>query len=322
MPPAVYTQNIIAMIWDFDKTLTHGYMQDPLFARYNVDAARFWDEVNSLEKYYQSVGDYRIGRDTIYLNHILTYIRDGIFENLTSKILRELGSDIVLAPGLPDFFERIRASVDVEPYRRHEVKIEHYIVSTGLRAMIQGSALASHVNGIWACDLLPAARTVAVDGLPSQEELWLDGAAPDVLRQVGYVIDNTSKTRAIFEINKGVNVNPQVDVNSKISEDQRRVPFRNMIYIADGPSDIPSFSVVNGKGGKTLGVHAPGRENFGNAYSLQEQGRVNSIALADYTKDSAADMWLSHAVGEIANEIVSSREKALGSYGSVPNHIT
>ena len=202
-----------------------------------------------------------------------------------------------------------------ESYRRHDISVEHYIVSTGLRAMIEGSALSKHVDGIWACDLLPVA---APPGYREQLETM-----SDVVAQVGYTIDNTSKTRAIFEINKGVNVQEggRVDVNSVIPEDARRVPIRNMIYIADGPSDIPSFSVVNKMGGKTFGVYAPGESNYNNAAELEEQGRVNSIALADYSEGTAADMWLSRSIRQIADGIVSNRERALASYGSAPGHV-
>ncbi|WP_369045763.1 haloacid dehalogenase-like hydrolase [Sinomonas sp. P10A9] len=313
MPPAIYTQNIIALIWDFDKTLTHDYMQAPLFDKFNVDPKLFWSEVNGLEDYYSSVG--RVSKDTIYLNHIVTYIRAGVFKDLTNAILRELGTMITLAPGLPEFFPRIADCLQEEKYQRHVIGIEHYIVSTGLRAMIQGTELARHVRGIWACDLLPqAAPPQYLDKLPTPG---------DVIDQVGYTIDNTSKTRAIFEINKGVNVSltNTLTVNSLIPEDQRRVPIRNMIYIADGPSDIPSFSIVNKGGGKTLGVYAPGERNYNNAALLQEQGRVNSIAEADYTQGSAAERWLLYSVKKMADQIVDDRERALASYGGAPGHV-
>lgn len=316
MPPAVYTQSIIAVIWDFDKTLTYGYMQDPLFRAYDVDAQVFWEESNGLKEYYARLG-YAVASDTIYLNHILTYIREGVFKNLTKADLKRLGGEIELAPGLPDFFGRLKKSVEGEKFTKHDIRVEHYIVSTGLRAMIEGCPLYSQVNGVWACDLLPEAAK------PGYVHKLVEGAS-EVLAQIGYTVDNTSKTRAIFEINKGVHINPRpgVDVNTKIPDDQRRVPFKNMIYIADGPSDVPSFSVVNSKGGKTLAVYAPGQRNYENAYLLQEQGRVNSIALADYSEGSAADMWLTRAVRGIADEIVSSRERALGSYGAAPGHVT
>lgn len=317
MPPAIYTQNVIALIWDFDKTLTHGYMQDPLFAEFGVDPKTFWDENNALADHYKTAGC-RVSKDTVYLNHILSYVKHGVFKDLTNDKLRELGAAIQLAPGIPDFFDRTRTLVATnEAYQRHDIKVEHYVVSTGLRAMIEGSGLSKHVNGIWACDLLPEA---APPGYREQ----LPARATEVVAQVGYTIDNTSKTRAIFEINKGVNVQGDdgpLEVNSVIPEDARRVPIRNMIYIADGPSDVPSFSVVNKMGGKTLGVYAPGTSNYNNAAELQEQGRVHSIAAADYSEGSAADMWLTRAIGQIADGIASNRERALASYGHAPGHV-
>ncbi|VEH91025.1 hypothetical protein [Propionibacterium australiense] len=143
----------------------------------------------------------------------------------------------------------------------------------------------------------------------------------EVVAQVGYTIDNTSKTRAIFEINKGVNKNPSIEVNTMIPEDQRRVPIQNMIYIADGPSDIPSFSLINSKGGKTLGVYAPGDENYENAAKLEDQRRVNSIAEANYDEGSAADKWLSRSIRKIAERIAKTREQVFASYGGAPSHV-
>lgn len=316
MPPAIYTQSTIALIWDFDKTLTHGYMQIPLFEEYKVDGATFWGEVNALDGYYgddkRPGGPTRVGKDTIYLNHILSYVRAGIFDGLTNDKLRELGARVALAPGLPEFFDRTRRLTDAERYRKHDIKVEHYVVSTGLRAMIEGSALSDAVDGVWACDLLPEP---APPGFRDQ----LSVGSP-VVAQIGYTIDNTSKTRAIFEINKGVNKNLAVEVNSVVPEDQRRVPIQNMIYIADGPSDVPSFSLVNSKGGRTLGVYAPGDANYESAASLQEQGRVNSIAPADYTEDSAADKWLSRAITKMADRIVADRERVFSEYGGAPGH--
>lgn len=316
MPPAVYTQNVIALIWDFDKTLTHGYMQDPLFEHYGVNAKTFWDEVNGLQDYYSTI-DCRVSADTVYVNHILTYVRQGKFPELTNKKLRELGAGIALAPGIPDFLHRSRAAVaEDKAFSKHEIKVEHYVVSTGLKAMILGSGLASHIDGVWACELLPAP---APPGYLDQLETVADGP----LEQIGYTIDNTSKTRAIFEINKGVNVQSagSINVNSLIPLDQRRVPIHNMIYIADGPSDVPSFSVINSMGGKTLGVYAPGARNYENAALLQDQGRVNSIAEANYDPGSSADMWLLRATRQMAEQIVRNRESVFKGYGGAPGHV-
>src|SRR5262245_20902426 len=149
MPRALYTQNVIAFIWDFDKTLIPGYMQDPLFQHYNVEKATFWSEVNNLAGYYSDRG-LQVGKDSAYLNHILSYVRHGVFQDLTNNLLRDLGAKILLAPGIPQFMARTHQIVAEDPrYTRHEIQIEHYIVSTGLRQMIEGSAVSEAVDGIW-----------------------------------------------------------------------------------------------------------------------------------------------------------------------------
>ena len=101
MPQPLFLQNIIACIWDFDKTLIPGYMQEPLFAHYQVDAKKFWQEVAGLPNQYRKSGLEMIASDTAYLNHILTYAREGIFKDLNNKILRELGRAITFYQGLP-----------------------------------------------------------------------------------------------------------------------------------------------------------------------------------------------------------------------------
>ncbi|MFS2089220.1 HAD family hydrolase [Paenarthrobacter nicotinovorans] len=314
MPPALNSQNIVTFIWDFDKTLTPGYMQQPIFDRYNVDPGIFWAEVNSLVEHYAARG-LRVSKDTVYLSHMLTYIDDGPFEGMTNKTLRELGASVPLAPGMPDFMERMRSLVkDDERFAHHGIEIEHYIVSTGLRQMIEGSPIHEFVDGVWACELLsdppPAGYLESEQSTPPTEKLT----------QVGYVLDNTTKTRAIFEINKGVNVWPNLDVNAQMDEDERRVPIRNMIYIADGPSDVPVFSVVAGRGGRTLGVWTDAR-NYEGVKDLEDDGRVHSIALADYSEGSAADMWLSSSLRKIASQICDVRERRLSDIHGPAGHV-
>jgi hypothetical protein len=118
--------------------------------------------------------------------------------------------------------------------------------------MIRGSAIAPHVDGIWACEFIE--NPLQPGFLQSRRKLPIEAAE---IAQIGMVIDNTTKTRAIFEINKGTNKNAAIDVNAKIRPEDRRIPFQNMIYIADGPSDVPSFSVVKKGGGKTYAVYNP-----------------------------------------------------------------
>lgn len=321
MPPSVYTQSVIALVWDFDKTLSLDYMQTPLFEHYGVNASQFWHEVDQLAGIYRKQGC-EVLRDTIYLNHILTYVREGIFRGLTNDLLRELGGKIAMCAGIPEFFQRTRAYVESQPrYAKHSLRVEHYIVSTGLRPMIQGSPVGPYVDGIWACDLLPAAPFLSPDALP------LEGAqeptlASDVVAQVGYTMDNTGKTRALFEINKGVNKDAGFDVNSLVPGDQRRVPLRHMIYIADGPSDIPCFSVLGKEGGKRLAVYSPLKAvNYENAAQLLDQGRVDYLAEANYTEGSPADKWLMRSITRIADEICDTRERVLDGFARPPSHV-
>ena len=142
------------------------------------------------------------------------------------------------------------------------------------------------------------------------------------LTQVGYVLDNTTKTRAIFEINKGVNHDPGIDVNARMAEDDRRVPISNMIYIADGPSDVPVFSVVNHQGGRTFAVYTLGPpSNFDGVKRLQDEGRVQGMAKADYQPDTAADLWLMSSMIEIANQICERRERRLSGITGPAGHV-
>lgn len=324
MPPAVYAQNVIALIWDFDKTLSPDYMQKPLFEEYNVDPTDFWMQNNEYIEYYnKKIANNleEVNPDTFYLNQIIKYIKAGIFKDLTNKKLQELGGKIRLSAGLPDFFDRTRA-IALEPdFNKHDIRIEHYIVSTGLRAMIQGTALADKVDGIWACTLLPSSSEPSSSDNKSNNLLPV--ASTQVLSQVGYALDNTTKTKAIFEINKGINKDTtgRLDVNTRLSDDQRRVPFHYMIYIAHGPSDIPSFSVVGSKGGKCLAVYGEDPKEYENAASLEEQGRAHSIAPADYRPGKPADKWLNRAIRIMANEIVAKREAVFNSLGMLPEHV-
>ena len=99
------------------------------------------------------------------------------------------------------------------------------------------------------------------------------------ISEIGYTIDNTSKTRAIFEINKGVNKNTGYDVNAKIKEGNRRVLFKNMIYIADGPSDVPAFSVIKKDGGSTFEIYPKSDlKAFKQVEKLREDNRVDMYA--------------------------------------------
>ncbi len=314
MPPPLTLQNVIVFIWDFDKTLTPSYMQKPLFDRFGIDEDVFWAEVNSLVDFYAKF-DLQVSKDTAYLEHTLHYVREGRIPDLTNAMLQELGGQVPLNPGMPEFMQHTKTFIAENPrFVEAGITVEHYVISTGFRKMIEGNPIREHLDGVYACELLPAPASVHGD----ENTFDPDG----VLTQIGYTIDNTTKTRAVFEINKGVNKLDGVDVNALIPDEDRRVPFTNMVYIADGPSDIPVFSVVRKSGGQTLAVHLDNEKSYDDVQTLQATGRVNHTALADYRASSEAYRWLMRALDKIAKKIAEQRELSIANIVAPPGHIT
>ena len=144
-----------------------------------------------------------------------------------------------------------------------------------------------------------------------------------VINEVLYTIDNTTKTRAIFEINKGIGKLEKIEVNSKIPEEYRRVHFENMIYIADGPSDIPAFSVVKKGGGSTFAIYPKGDlKAMKQVDQMREDGRVDMYAEADYSEGTTACMWITDRIQKIADRIRDTeKRKITNSASDVPQHL-
>lgn len=294
--------NIIAVIWDFDKTLVDGYMQDPIFADYNVNARQFWDEVNGLPKKYEDQG-VKVNRDTIYLNHFIHYTKNGKFKGLNNKKLRDYGKQQKFYKGILDIFKTTSELLNNdEVCKEYNIRVEHYIVSTGFAEVIKGTSIMEYVKKIWGCELIES------DTENGEREI----------SEIGYTIDNTTKTRAIFEINKG----EDVDVNAKVADDLRRVDFRNMIYIADGPSDVPAFSVVKGKGGATFAIYPKGNEDaFKQVEHLREDGRIDMFAEADYSNGTTASMWICNKIREFAERIKMEEKDKRKNFHDGPRHL-
>lgn len=295
-------QNIIAIIWDFDKTLVDGYMQDPIFNEYGIDAHNFWTEVNALPKKYETEG-VKVNRDTIYLNQFIRYTQEGKFKGLNNEKLKGYGAQQKFYPGIPDIFKTTRDLLSIDPIcKEYNIRVEHYIVSTGFAEVIKGTSIMEYVKQIWGCELI--------------EHETLEGNRE--IAEIGYTIDNTTKTRALFEINKGANV----DVNAKMSYDQRRVDFKNMIYIADGPSDVPAFSVVKSKGGATFAIYPKGNKKaFEQVEKLREDGRIDMFAEADYSDGTTASMWICNKIMEFAERIKKEENSKRESVNSGPVHL-
>lgn len=311
----VHGQNIIACVWDFDKTLIPGYMQTPLFERYGIDENLFWNEVNSLPEVYAKRG-LRVSADTIYLNHLLSYVKNGPLRGLTNEKLVELGAELEFCHGLPEFFGELSKIPLSDEFSQYDFRLEHYIISTGLTHVVRGSKIAPFVEDIFACEFI---ESPLPPYFSRQTELFLP-LEPEIT-QIGMVVDNTIKTRYIFEINKGSNKNPAIEVNSALPHEDRRVPIDQMIYVADGPSDVPVFAVLKQWGGRTYAVYDPDNEKeFKQTCRLVETGRVHNNGPADYRSSSPTSQWLKHKVLEISREMVLKRENALRLRSTNPPH--
>ena len=178
--------------------------------------------------------------------------------------------------------------------------------------IIRGSSVMPYVEHVWGCELIEGQDK---DGEPC-------------ISEIGYTIDNTSKTRALFEINKGVHSKDGregVEVNTKIPEEFRRVHFINMIYVADGPSDIPAFSLMNRNSGSTFAIYPKGDINaMKQVEQMRMDGRINMYAEADYTEGTTAYMWICNKITEFAERIRKEEKEKIARYASIraPKHLS
>ena len=187
---------------------------------------------------------------------------------------------------MPEIFEKTNDIITNNPeYAAYDIKLEHYIVSTGLTEIIRGSSMMKkYVSGVWACEFIE----------DENHEIC----------EIGYTIDNTTKTRALFEINNGVGQIKGITVNMSLPEEMRRVHFINMVYVADGPSDIPAFSLVNNNHGATFAIYSKGDiEAMKQVEQMRKSERVNMFAEADYSEGTTANIWLCNKIEEFADRI-------------------
>ncbi|OYT31728.1 haloacid dehalogenase-like hydrolase [Candidatus Woesearchaeota archaeon ex4484_78] len=291
------SQNIIAMIYDFDLTLSPEYMQKPLFEgnKFKITEQEFWKLKEELVKKHEEKGK-NAEKDTAYLHLLIELSKQGKpLEGLTEKVLQEAGKKIKYYPGIPEFFNNIKDEIEKNPkYIMYGIKIEHYIVSAGLKEILRGSILANYVEQIDGCEFFYNEQ-----GIPTG---------------VARAVTNTQKTETIFKINKGVFKNKDIDVNTFIPDNLRRIPFQNMIYFGDGPSDVPCMSLIKSKGGFTFAVYNPNSEKENpaeKAYSLVRAGRANFCVQANYNKGSELYDLTKNVLIEISDKIITAHKTNL-----------
>lgn len=290
--------NIIAMVYDFDLTLTPYYMQKPIFERFNIKEKDFWKEKDKLVENYKKSGK-DIHEDTAYLYHMIKQARSGgSLDGLTEKVLKELGGELEYFPGIPEFFSNIKKEIeDDSKYQHPKIKIEHYVVSSGLADMLRGSVISDHVDRIVGCEFF-----YNEEGVP-------DGVA--------HPVNSSEKVPNLYRIKKGVFQDSSIDVNASMPKELKRIPFPNMIYIGDGPSDVPALSTTGKGGGKRFAVYNPKPvypkfkgDPTKDAFELIQAGRADFFVQADYREGTDLYIKITKVLRNIADKIIDAHEEA------------
>ena len=244
---------IVALIYDFDKTLSPRDMQEYTFLPgINVEPRDFWGACADFAEEHQMDG-------ILTYMYLMQHMAKGNMP-LTRETLRDLGKGVEFFPGVEGWFERIR-----EIGRSMGMEVEHYIISSGLTEIIEGSRIGHEFKAIFA-----ASFCYDEYGRP----VWPSSA-----------VNYTSKTQYLFRINKGIlDVTNDKDLNAFTPEYMRRIPFSNMIYIADGLTDVPCMKMTKQKGGFAVAVHPPGETALADDMLLQ--GRADFSVETDYSAGS------------------------------------
>lgn len=278
-------QTTIGMIYDYDQTLSPTYMQDEtLFPHFGINPTQFWKKSRELVD--------REGYDgeLAYLKCMLDYLG---MDRPTNEELKSLGSKLKFFKGVPELFEELNQVLS-DQHRLLGIKIEHYIISSGLKILLDGSALAPHVKCIFGCEFGEDA----------------DGRITFPKR----VISHTTKTQFIFRINKGM-LEPHQDVNDHMPHELRPIPFQHMVYVGDGPTDVPCFTLMKRYGGQAIAVYNPdetNRASFRKCYQLTGAAdRVKHIAPADYRAGSHLRLLLEEMILDVADNILRRKKQEI-----------
>lgn len=261
---------VIAICYDFDKTLTpddmqaQGYIQSVGF-----DVDEFWKQSNKL-----AVSN-DMDSNLAYMLKMVEEARGQLI--LNKKALADYGSKVELYQGVNTWFERIRN------YGKEKgVIIEHYIISSGLKEMIEGTEMA---------------RNNAFEKIYASSFYFDDRGEA---RWPAQVVNYTNKTQFLFRIEKGTLDVNDPGVNDYFPPDKIRIPFGNMIYIGDSDTDIPCMKLVNTYGGYSIGVYNPQTKDKAKVYKMIKDNRIKFFAPADYTEDSELDILVKRIIDKTA----------------------
>ena len=273
-------QNTIAIVCDCDDTLAPDTTVQ-LLSKFGVDATEFFGAV--VEPLVKEGWDPVLA----YLHKMIELAEPGgPLEGLNSKRIREIGPSLGFYPGVPECFTLLKDEIESSPrYRDVGIRVESYVISSGIGDLIRASVLAKHMHQIWACDF--AYRE--------------DGR----LLAPKKVISFTDKTRYLFLIQKGRTAseyfNQPFVANEPMDESERPVPFRNMIYIGDSAGDIPCMSLVDRLGGTSIGILS--KRNPAKTWALAYGRRARITVPPEFEADGYAYQQLREALLSRAEQI-------------------
>ncbi len=262
---------VLAVCYDFDKTLSPDDMQAQGFIQsLGQEVKSFWSESNQL------ASDNDMDQNLAWMYKMAKDSRGKFVFN--KEKLKDYGSKVELYPGVDTWFERINQYGEEKG-----IIVEHYIISSGLKEMIEGTKVAKYFKKIYASSFYYDEDGVAV--WPAQ------------------CINYTNKTQFLFRIKKGALAVNDTKVNDFLSEEQVRVPFRNMVYIGDSDTDVPCMKLVSINGGYSIGVYSKEAQN--KVFKMIEEKRIKYFAEADYRSNSELEQLLKNIIDRTAmNEVL------------------
>ena len=284
---------IIAFLYDFDKTLCTTDMEDYAFIpSLGYTPAEFWGRANAFGWENRMDG---------LLAYMYTMIQECAAQNikLDRAFLNHCGESIQLFPGVREWFARINAFGE-----SLGVQVEHYVISSGLREIIEGSGIAQEFREIYACEFYYN---------ENGDACWpkLD-------------VNFTNKTQFVYRINKGIlDVSRDKELNDSMPDDSKRVPFTNMIYMGDGLSDVPCMKMMRAYGGQAIAVYQA--SNRQGVEKLLADGRVDFIFPADYREGMELDRTVLDILRKmtITDRLLEVNNRQLRSIGGdvLPNQV-
>lgn len=264
---------IIAICYDFDGTLSPGNMQEYEYIPHlNIKPGDFWSQAE------QHAKDKDADAILAYMGLMIEKATRSSGVQVTRKAFVEYGEQVELFEGVMDWFDRITS------YGKEKgTTIEHYIISSGLSEMIEGTKISKKFKKIYASSFMYDQHGVAY---------W-----------PAHAINYTTKTQFLFRINKGLlDAWDNSKINSYIEKSKRPVPFTRMIYVGDGSTDIPCMKLVKDQGGYSIAVYKPSSRKKKAAETLMKDDRVNFVAPADYTEGSIIDLQVKAVIDKMAAE--------------------